>query len=283
MALKFKGNLEFKLQVGASGPTPDEAYGIYRRMETWQGKESDLAIWLLSKPDGSPHPTWPWLKLSVINTNYLPAGMVDAQLNYVGHPNGETAHTDATSNASRSIEESGNILAKARVAYNLWSDKIHLYPSIVFDANLYAPASRATTIYVPSVTYRYGSPFKLKQPTYKTLALLNLNGGNTTIISQNVTRVGLYKTDGGIYNTSSAAALATLGWLEPQGNTNLVKDVIGSINSTKFQAGELGVNNTLTGDIDETVNLTNLTCNPIGRSGWYEVEETWEANSAINL
>jgi hypothetical protein len=279
MALKLLGDLSFKRQVGSSRPSPDPVYGIYRMRETWIGKESDLTAWLLSKPFGGVHETWNWMKLGEVSEpRSLGAGMIEVDLSYAGAP-GDTGYTQVPSNSTRSLEQSGKLIGTGRVRYRLWYETqtintIGQYTDSIYDFPMEAPANRQATVYAPSLTLRYGSLGPKQQPVYKPLALILLANSASSILSLSINKDEKWRVSDGTYPSYALAAAKLLGWSEG-GDASLILFANGSINQTGFEPDSPG-----SGD---PVLLTNLNGNPIGKSGWYEYEETWELNTDVIL
>jgi len=270
MALIAKGNLTFKLQTGAFGPSPDDTFGIYRRRETWQGKQSDLAAWLLTKPHASAHPTWPWLRLANLEPRYLEAGMVDVDINYAGHPNEETEVTSSKSMSSRAIEATGQLTRRARMFADLESSPF--LDTGPFFADLVAEGSSSKSVYIPSVTYRYGSRIRLKEPLKKTLALLELVNSVTSDVNPSIQKTGRYYLAPGAYPAWVVSVVEQIfgGATDSQVKNPRLFWTSPAVFSSEATPLEENASN------PEIISLTDLRCDPVGRSGWYDCEETWE-------
>ena len=94
MAFRFRGNLSWKRQPGSVGPTLDLTYGLWRRVEEYEGIITEFNAFLAANPYGSFHPTLGaalGLRLVSLEPSFPGAGMGRARLEYRGAPGNATA------------------------------------------------------------------------------------------------------------------------------------------------------------------------------------------------
>jgi hypothetical protein len=193
MALKKKGDLSFKLQVGAKGPYPDSTYDLYRREEEWVGQETDLTSFLATKPKDSAHPSYGYMKLYEYSVTLNEAGMASVSLTYTGHPNGigSTAPTKRFQKMLKTATVEGQLRRKFwRWVYKdvvgLINDKMQI------DVTQTATAEINYRYYTPTVTYRYSSSTMITSPRYASQAAIDLAGQTPQIIFESTKKTGTY-------------------------------------------------------------------------------------------
>lgn len=250
MALKLAGDLSWKLQVGARGPTPDTTYGLYRREEEWQGKQDDLAAFLASKPVGAAYPTAAWLTLSEYEPTYLEAGMARCRLTYTGHPSGGSQPTKRLQRMLKT--ESKSIMLVRRFERVTSSSTINgITTKLWGPVEQEAPGQLIYSYYTPSITYRYTRQGLVKAAQYTALAATDLAGLAPVMLS-----VQQRQTDPTWVTRSGVAT-----------NTDLSLYEIRNFSQTyEFEGGETAGT--------PTPRAAELSCELVGE--WGEVEETHE-------
>lgn len=193
MALKKTGNLAFKRQAGARGPSPDSTYGLYRRDEDWEGQDTDLAAFLATRPEGSVHPDFPYLKLKEATTTYNEAGIARVALSYTGHPNGIGSQTPTK--RFQKMMKTATVEGQLKRKFWRWvfQDVVGLSPlRMQIEVTQIATAELNYRYYTPSVTYRYSSSTMVTSPRYTSLAATDLAGQTPQIIFESTKKTGEY-------------------------------------------------------------------------------------------
>jgi hypothetical protein len=251
MALKPLGDLSFKLQVGAVGPKPDPVYHLSRRYETWQGKADDLTAFLNLRPLGSAHPSNAVLKLAEFEPRHLEAGMVDVALVYAG----ANASPGVVTRARQSLLKTGVLAGKMVRRFQRMVSATITGSAVTSEVwgwiEQEIEAEKEYAYYTPSVTFRYCSSTDLKAAQMS--AASDLSGASPAVTSSSVRIVG--------QEWVTRAGVDTSGNLSGITVRNL---------TTFFEASNgqsLGT---------PTVRATDFSCEQVGLSGWYEVQETHE-------
>ena len=240
MSLKLAGNLSWVRQVsGAGRPVPDSNYRLARLPETWVGRTSQMDAFLLTKPMGSSHPEFPWMRLSEYRPERLEAGMHQLELTYVGrHGSDPTPQPHPRKMLRVDVKQAkyqksvGNYGAPIPTGYGSYTP---LNTQLIE-----CPAEIEWSVYIPTVTYRYARYGHPSSPQYSARALIDLAGQTPEIRDKRVRRTGTYPV--GLYD-----------YVGPE--TFVSPVVVGA-----------GAN----------LRATELTADPIGESGWYQIDETHE-------
>lgn len=191
MALKGKGDLGWKRQVGARGPRETDS-GLQQRDEEWQGQESTFADWAADYPLGSTHPIYTNLKLSRFEPTNLEAGMMRVALTWVGGNadgdglilgQGRTAPRKSGDRAPKSQSVKGTLEYRFDV-----SDETHPPGGRPTQVGPYVTGSLPTdftvSFYAPTVVYKYGSTEFISAPQFESLADADLDGSGIEVYSE---------------------------------------------------------------------------------------------------
>jgi hypothetical protein len=268
MALIAKGNLSFKLQVGSTGPSPDPVYQLFRRSETWQGKQSDLAAFLAARPFGAVHPTWPVLKLADTSPRFLEAGMVDVSINYVGTDAASPQLTFSTDTQTQRKSIAGLKYRPVRISDGgIWTSPFYAYEV--------ADAVREEVSYVPVVTIRYASNRRIYNAALRAAATAELATATIDDRGNYVSQVGNWRLADGQYPTWVINAwTAAVTNRQPEDVPFVF--VPNQENGTSGQTPQQIIAAVQTQTRTAVIVSSGVSCNPVGISGWYETEETWE-------
>lgn len=254
MALTFKGDSTFKLQVGARGPTPDPVYHLYTRDETWQGKQTDLPAFLATRPPGSVHPLYPTLRIAEYEPMPLEAGMADLWFRYVG---GAAGPPIATTKRNSLLRPSSTAIKLVRTFRRIAGGTTlnGVTTNSISQVRQEAEGEQTYSYRSPSITYYYCAPYDVKLPLFTNRAASDLAGLTPTIINKQTRQTSSEWVTVSGYSTPSDISDPDLGV------TNLVQ-------FTEFPTGG--------GTGTPQSRATDLVSNARGLSGWYEVEETHE-------
>lgn len=256
MALKFNGDLSFKLQVGASHPVKDAVYLLSRRDETWRGKKTDLDAFLANRAFGSVNPQFSYLKLAEIDPRNLEAGMVEVGIRYAGNVSDLLSTTTATDTQVRRTSVTGR-----------YERAIRIFPEadpwqLPYDAVEVADAVKEEISYIPSITFRYAWNGRVYSPKCGALAALELASAAIGAANSFVSLTSAWRLKDGTYPQ----------WVIDRYNVGRRAYEVNNLTNAQFVAGENGTQTTPTTAI---INA-GISCNPVGNSGWFEVDETWE-------
>lgn len=254
-----RGDLSFKRQPGARGPYRDSTYRYWQREETWIGKQSELSSWGAARQAGSAWSGDASLKLATAEFEYLEAGMVRVNLRYVGGSSdtqvvgGIVVHTP-TSRLQRSLKTSSIESSQTRTYEQLTSYTEYFAGG---GSGNWTPVTETitgeTTIsyLAPSITLRYSAAAIVKSHLHESLATSLLGGtsGLTEISSS--------------FRASSA-------WASLPSPITTSGGEMAAYRSLQYSAPAAG-------SLSSPIMIpAEITCDPIGLSGWYQVEETWE-------
>jgi hypothetical protein len=252
MALTPKGNTSLTLQVGARGPVADPVYHLSTREETWNGKREEYAAFVAVRPFGSVHPTFPVLRLAEIEPRYLEAGMMDVWLKYAGsNSSGGPAtkrYQSLLKTAStaikfvRSFERVASISVFNGVTTKSWGPVVQeIEGEMVYQ------------YYTPSVTYRYCSNVEVKAAQFGGSAAIDL---------------------GGVTPTASVLARRQTGQLWVMRSGMETSSNLSGVELRNLQTMIEFPNGSEVGS--PVTRAADVVCEPVGLSGWFTVDETWE-------
>lgn len=272
MALKKKGNLAFALQAGARGPVADTTTGMYRRDEEWEGQETDLTAFLASKPPGSAHPAYPYLKVYEVEPTMNEAGMARVRITYTGHPTGASTPTLQFQKSLRTGAVGVKIVRRYErmVAFTLYQGEI--ISSNWVPVSDEADAEMAFSYFAPSVTFRYCRSQFIKSPQFSAQANAELAGQTPEITKSNIRQTTPN------FTTTSGTNLNPIDSI-PENTTS---DLQGQINRLAAEKRNLRISYEYEGSSivgqpyfgTPVIRSTDLTCEQ--RGSMFEVQETWE-------
>lgn len=275
MALVFRGsNSAFKRQVRPRGPTPDTTHGLFTLEETWQGKQSDLAAFLATRTLASAHGTYSELKLSEWEPTRIEAGMADVWLRYVGASVPGSGLTTGTKRF-QSLFKSISAPVKKRRSFDRWAS--YTVGSAMSTADVSwgsvvqeVAAELTMTYYAPSITYRYASNALIKAARRSSDATTDLASVTPKILSENLRQTSdIWEMFSGFSTPSDITFLQSL----PSGVTGPGSSQIRNYREEYVFDGDSPVGSPVT-------RATDMSCEPVGGSGWHNVEETWEVELA---
>lgn len=287
MALKKKGNLAFALQAGATGPVADTTTGMYRRTEEWEGQETDLTSFLATKPPGSAHPAYPYLKVYEVEPTMNEAGMARVRITYTGHPTGASSPTLRFQRSLRTSSVSVKIVRRYErvISYAVKTDDPlstqqsaagynYVYDIVWATVEDEADGEMAYSYYAPSVIYRYCRSNFVKSPQYQTQATQELSGQTPTILKQDVRQTGSQFTLRLGTNLTEQPLVAQPSDDPIQAEENRLLATKKNLVTFYEYQGSSTVNQPYLGT--PTLRSTDLTTEQKGTM--FEVEETWEVD-----
>jgi hypothetical protein len=245
MALKFKGDTSWTRQVSGNGiPVPDSIYRLPRLNETWVGRTSQMEAFLLTKPFGSQHPDFPYINLSEYRPERMEGGMHSIDFLYVGRQGGDPIPKPHPKSLLRvDVNPSKyTMISATNVAFGGLS-----WDTTVIEC----PAEEETRVYIPTVTYQYARRGFVSAAQYADRAAVDLAGQKPRIINKIIRKTGIY----------------------PVGSTN--KITIGGVTVFDSKNTEVYIP-PIAGSGTAELRLTELTCEPVGESGWYQIDESHE-------
>lgn len=265
MALIAKGNLSFKLQVDQSFPVPDSVYQLRRRQENWQGKKSDLDAFINARPFGSVHPNWSFLRLAEIGQpQNREAGMVDVWLSYAGNNDPLISSTAASDTQTQRTSVNGLKYRRIRITDGgVWSTPFYAYEV--------ADAVKETVARVPTITFRYAFNGRVYVPKFGALATLELANAPVSDGGGYASQVSAWRLADGTYPSWVLAAYAAAK-KSPDDSAFIFVPNSTTGTATPPTAGTPPV----VPPQQTAIISTGISCNPVGLSGWYECDETWE-------
>jgi hypothetical protein len=263
MAIKKKGDLSFKLQAGARGPSPDSVYDLFRREEEWVGQDTDLTSFLASKPKDSAHASFGYLKLYEYSVTLNEAGMASVNLVYTGHPNG-IGSTSPTKRFQKMLK-TATVEGRLKRTFTRWvyedgtSTGTTSINKTTLDVTQTATAEINYRYYTPSITYRYSSSTIVTSPRYSAQASVDLAGQTPSVILESSKKTGEY--------LHSYTGTIPSGWLT-NGDDLSAFDIQGSVTTTTESANGQPI---LSSPVIRAADLVAEQ-----RGTYWEVEETHE-------
>lgn len=251
MAIKTQGNASFKLQVGATGPAPDPVYQLFRLTETWQGRQVNLTAFLATKPRGSAHPLYASMRVVDYDIRRLEAGWCDVEFRYAGMDGGPTGPVTAKRG---SLPKTGSVTGKM---VRRFEREVSAGSGVLGSSSTWIQitqeidAEQTYSYRTPTITYRYASSVVVKAPQLSATADMAGLEPAVKVESQRITGQEWVTRDG-ILTASNLTGLNIR-------------------NMTQWFEGSTGE----TGGTP-TVVAGDFSCEPVGASGWNEVEETHE-------